>query len=72
MQVPAPEQTYTIDGMTCEHCRSAVMQEVASLAGVEEVEVDLASGALTLRVSDPVADDAVAAAVIDAGYEVRR
>lgn len=68
----APEQTYTIDGMTCEHCRTAVTQELGCLPGVEGVEVDLESGALTLRVSEPVADDAVAAAVIDAGYEVRR
>ncbi len=64
------ERTYQVDGMTCGHCRVAVLEEVGALAGVDEVEVDLASGRMVVR--GPELDDAaVAAAVDEAGYEVR-
>jgi copper chaperone CopZ len=55
--------------MTCDHCVRAVTEEVSSVPGVTAVEVDLATGRLTVR-SEHVADDAVAAAVEEAGYEV--
>jgi copper chaperone CopZ len=41
-------QTYTVTGMTCEHCVGAVSGELGRLAGVRDVRVDLASGAVTL------------------------
>lgn len=64
------ERTYQVDGMTCGHCRVAVLEEVSALAGVDQVEVDLATGRMVVR--GPVLDDgAVAAAVEEAGYEVR-
>ena len=64
------ERTYQVDGMTCGHCRMAVMEEVGALAGVEEVAVDLASGRMVVR-GEALDDDAVAAAVDEAGYAVR-
>jgi copper chaperone len=63
------ETTYTVTGMTCDHCVGAVKSEVASLPGVAAVEVDLASGRVTVT-SDRPLDDAVRAAVDEAGYEV--
>jgi len=64
------ERTYRVDGMTCGHCRMAVIEEVGALAGVDEVEVDLAGGRMVVR--GPALDDAVVAAAVDeAGYEVR-
>jgi copper chaperone CopZ len=62
-------KTYTVTGMTCEHCVLSVREEVAEVAGVEAVDVDLTSGSLTVR-GDVVDDAAIAAAVADAGYEV--
>ena len=35
-----PAATYRVDGMTCDHCRMAVMAEVTSVAGVAAVEVE--------------------------------
>ena len=46
---PRDRRVYVVEGMTCEHCRVAVAEEVGALAGVTEVEVDLASGRLTVR-----------------------
>ena len=40
--------TYTVVGMTCGHCVSAVTEEVSSIPGVTGVDVDLASGGLTV------------------------
>jgi len=62
--------TYTVKGMTCGHCVSSVKEEVGEVAGVTAVEVDLASGLLTVD-SDGTADAVkIVAAVRDAGYEV--
>ena len=62
--------TYTVVGMTCGHCVSAVTEEVTAVPGVTAVDVDLASGRLTVTSDAPVDDDAVRAAVDEAGYEL--
>ena len=62
------ELKYRVDGMTCGHCESSVKQEVGGVAGVERVEVDLASKLVT--VAGSVLDDAaIRAAIGEAGYE---
>ena len=63
------ELEYTVAGMTCAHCVMSVREEVSAVAGVASVDVDLASGRLTVA-GDGFSDDAVAAAVREAGYEV--
>ena len=63
------DRTYTVAGMTCEHCVASVREEVSEVAGVRAVEVDLGSGRLVVT-GDGFGDDAVAAAVEDAGYQL--
>ena len=62
--------TYQVAGMTCGHCVSSVTAEIGSLAGVCEVSVDLPTGAVTVTSDAPLAEDAVRAAVDEAGYEL--
>jgi copper chaperone len=62
--------TYTVVGMTCGHCVNAVTEEVSALPGVTGVDVDLASGGVTVTSDAPVEEAAVRAAVEEAGYEV--
>ena len=62
--------TYTVTGMTCDHCVKAVESEVAGVPGVAGVDVDLASGRVRVSSEEPVDDAAVRAAVAEAGYEV--
>ena len=62
-------QTFTVTGMTCSHCVASVTEEVTEVAGVEQVEVVLETGLLTVQGTD-VSADAVQAAVAEAGYEV--
>jgi copper chaperone CopZ len=65
-----PKRTYTVTGMTCGHCRNAVMQEVLQVPGVRAVDVDLDSRQLTVAGED-FDDTAVAAAVDEAGYALK-
>lgn len=62
-------KTYTVTGMTCAHCVSAVSSEVGGVAGVESVEVDLATGSVTVQ-GEGFADEQIRAAVDEAGYEL--
>lgn len=62
------QQSYIVEGMTCDHCVNAVRTEVSSVTGVSDVDVDL--GTKLVRVSGEDIDDAaVLAAVEEAGYE---
>lgn len=60
----------TVSGMTCEHCVASVTEEVGEIAGVTDVEVDLATGSLTVTSAEPLDAAAVRAAVEVAGYRL--
>lgn len=62
--------TYTVTGMTCQHCVASVTEEVQEIPGVENVAVDLATGAVTVTSAESLDDAAVAAAVEGAGYNL--
>lgn len=62
-------RTYTVSGMTCNHCVLSVKEEIAEVTGVESVQVDLATGRVEVA-GNGVADHEVRAAVAEAGYEV--
>ncbi|MGA8256382.1 MAG: heavy-metal-associated domain-containing protein [Nocardioides sp.] len=63
-------QTYSVTGMTCQHCVASVTEEVAEIPGVTGVQVDLAAGGLTVTSDQPLAIDDVRAAVAEAGYQL--
>jgi copper chaperone CopZ len=63
-------QSYTVTGMTCGHCVASVTEEVQEIAGVEDVAVDLATGAVTVTSAEPLDETAVRAAVEEAGYSL--
>lgn len=60
--------TFQVEGMTCDHCRQAVTTEISSVAGVQTVAVDIASGTVTVSADQPVDRSDIAAAVDEAGY----
>jgi copper chaperone len=61
-------QTYSVPGISCDHCKDAIEREVGALAEVSRVEVDVEARQVT--VEGPVSSDAVRAAIDEAGYEV--
>lgn len=63
---------YIVTGMVCQHCVSAVTEEVGAVEGVSGVQVDLATGRLSVTSDVALDDDAVHAAVSEAGYEISR
>lgn len=61
-------QQYLVTGMSCEHCAASITEEVSLVPGVTGVDVDVATGAVT--VSGSGLDDArLRAAIAEAGYE---
>ena len=62
------ELSYRVPGMHCGHCEQAVKQEVAKVAGVATVEVDLETKLVLVR-GDNLSDAALRAAIDQAGYE---
>mgnify|MGYP003801521691 CR=1 FL=1 len=60
----------TVSGMTCNHCVMAVKKSIGSVKGVSSVDVDLASGKVTVHSDGTPGVDAINNAVRGAGYEV--
>jgi copper chaperone len=66
----AVTSTYTVSGMTCEHCVNAVTTELTRLPGVREVAVELASGTVAVTSDGPLPLDEIRVALEEAGYEL--
>ncbi|MER6592022.1 MULTISPECIES: heavy-metal-associated domain-containing protein [Micromonospora] len=62
--------TYQVQGMTCGHCVNSVSTEVSAIQGVSDVQVDLASGRVTVTSESPLDTESVRAAVDEAGYDL--
>ena len=65
--------TVSVSGMTCGHCVSSVSEELESLAGVENVDVDLNAGGVstvTITSTGSLSSSEIGEAVAEAGYMV--
>ena len=60
--------TFRAPGMTCDHCRIAVIGEVSAVDGVSAVDVDLDAKLVHVHGED-VDRAAVVAAIDEAGYD---
>ncbi|MEV2243798.1 heavy-metal-associated domain-containing protein [Streptomyces sp. NPDC049970] len=61
---------YEVKGMTCGHCEGAVSEEISGIEGVTSVKAEAADGRVTVTSAAPLSEDAVRAAVDEAGYEL--
>ena len=59
---------FQVTGMTCGHCEMSVREEVSKVTGVDDIQVSAASGSLVVTSATAVDQDAVIAAVDEAGY----
>lgn len=59
--------TYSVPGVSCDHCVKAITDEVSPLEGVSSVAVDLEAKTVTVAGGD---DGAIRAAIDEAGYDV--
>ena len=67
--VPMKTKTLKIEGMMCAHCQAHVDKALNALEGVSAT-VDLEGGKAVCQVADTVTDEALKAAVTEAGYTV--
>jgi copper ion binding protein len=65
------EITYSVPGMSCAHCTAAVEEEVGRVPGVALVAADLETKLVRVR-GEALDDDALRAAIDEAGYEAVR
>jgi copper chaperone len=63
------KKTLAIEGMSCSHCVMHVKNALTEVSGVESAEVDLAKKSAVVE-GGALDDDALKAAVAEAGYEV--
>ncbi|MGW7415716.1 heavy-metal-associated domain-containing protein [Streptomyces sp. NPDC054863] len=70
VQVGGVTTVYEVKGMTCGHCEGAVSGEISELAGVESVQAVASTGQVTVVSAAPLDEEAVRAAVDEAGYEL--
>jgi copper chaperone len=61
-------RTYSVPDISCGHCKSAIEGEVGALDDVATVTVDIE--ARTVTVDGSASDEAIHAAISEAGYEV--
>ncbi|MFF3493457.1 heavy-metal-associated domain-containing protein [Streptomyces sp. NPDC002795] len=61
---------YEVKGMTCGHCEGAVSSEISELDGVTSAQASAATGQVTVVSTAPLDEEAVRAAVDEAGYEL--
>ncbi|MDX3264051.1 cation transporter [Streptomyces sp. NPDC093228] len=61
---------YKVSGMSCGHCEGSVSGEISAIAGVSSVTAVASTGEVTVVSAAPLADEAVQAAVDEAGFEL--
>jgi copper chaperone len=59
--------TYSVPGISCDHCKRAIEGEVSTVAHVASVDVDVEARRVTVVGGD---DAEIRAAIDEAGYEV--
>ncbi|AGF73681.1 heavy-metal-associated domain-containing protein [Corynebacterium halotolerans] len=63
-------KNYTVEGMTCAHCKASVEEEVGEINGVFDVEAHVEQGRVAVS-GEGFTDDDVIEAIIEAGYSVK-
>ena len=63
------QTSYTVPGISCGHCRTAITGEVTKVAGVSAVDVDLDTKTVTVTGAG-FNEDAVRDAIDEAGYDI--
>jgi copper chaperone len=62
---------YSVPGMSCGHCRAAIIAQVTALETVAAVEVDLDTRLVQIT-GENLDDGALVAAINEAGYDAVR
>ena len=61
--------SYTVSGMTCNHCAHAISEEVGAVPGVTQATVSLEASTLEVTSDAPIDFDRIVEAVYEAGEQ---
>lgn len=65
--------TFSVDGMSCDHCKRSLEEAVKSLAGVTGAAVDLEQNLVEITFDEKTVEkEALVEAIETAGYRVAR
>ncbi|MGV9778110.1 heavy-metal-associated domain-containing protein [Streptosporangium sp. NPDC003464] len=62
--------TYKVTGMTCNGCATKVKNQISAVAGVSSVDVELATGHVTVTTESPIDNAVIMDTIEETGYEV--
>ena len=63
------QTTYSVPGVSCGHCRTAITSEVSKIAGVSAIDVDLERKVVTVSGAG-FNEAAIRDAIDEAGYDI--
>ena len=66
------QKVLKVEGMMCQHCVAHVTKALQGVDGVSEVVVELKKKTATITLEKDVANEVLTAAIMDAGYEVKK
>ncbi len=64
-------QTIFVNGMTCDHCKNAVTEELSRISNVKKVQVDLVTGQVVIDTEAEIGRERLEEAIKEAGYELK-
>lgn len=64
------EKTYLVPDVHCDHCVAAINRELRAIDGVADVDVDLESKTVRVKMQETVSDDQIIAGLDEAGFDV--
>ncbi len=64
------ENTFTVKGMSCEHCKKSVEKALNSLKGIKNIDVDLKQETVTIEHDKSVTFKKMKNIVKNAGYKL--
>ncbi len=63
--------TLNVEGMSCNHCVMAIKKTVGAIQGVENIDIDLKVGTVSVQHGDGVNLEQLKEAIQGAGYDVK-
>ena len=67
MNASTATRTYSVPGISCDHCKHAIESEVGAVAGVSHVAVDVDAKSVTVEGGEDVD---IRTAIDTAGYDI--
>lgn len=65
-------EVLSVPGISCDHCKATIERELKELAGIKQVNADVASRRVTVSYEPPATEDAILSLMDEIGYPVSK